>query len=177
MASSPALTDRDRIAELVRLDEDTRRERYCKRWGPYLSERQWGTVREDYSADGAACRSFPHEQAHCRAYRWGEDGLAGVSDHRGDAFRVQCPTGSDRSLTPGEVATELSQRLIRLFLRDDRGGRPLFGTAERSQRDPRWNASLLFHEYFDGDTGRGLGASHQTGWTALVAKLIHQSGV
>jgi hypothetical protein len=95
----------------------------------------------------------------------------------GDAVRVPCPTGSDRSLTLGEVAAELSQRLIRLFLRDDRGRRPLFGTAERCQRDPRWNASLLFHEYFDGDTGRGLGASHQTGWTALVAKLIHQSGV
>jgi hypothetical protein len=82
MASSPALTDRDRIAELVRLDEDTRRERHWKRWGPYLSERQWGTVREDYSANGAAWRSFPHEEAHGRAYRWGEDGLAGISDHR-----------------------------------------------------------------------------------------------
>jgi hypothetical protein len=94
----------------------------------------------------------------------------------GDAFRVPCPSGGERSLTLGEVAAELSRRLVRLFLRDDRGRRPSFGTVEKFQRDPRWNATLLFHEYFDGDTGCGLGASHQTGWTALVAKLIHQSG-
>jgi hypothetical protein len=92
MASSPALTDTERIAEFVRLDEDTRRERHWKRWGPYLSERQWGTVREDYSADGAAWRSFPHEQARCRAYRWGEDGLAGISDHRGSGSSTETVT-------------------------------------------------------------------------------------
>jgi hypothetical protein len=94
----------------------------------------------------------------------------------GDGFRVPCPSGSERLLTLAEVATELSQRLIRLFLHDEQGRRPMFGTADRFQRDPRWNETLLFHEYFDGDSGAGLGASHQTGWTALVAKLIHQSG-
>src|SRR6266852_2919108 len=67
-------------AERRRLDEDTRREKNWKRWGPYLSDRQWGTVREDYSPDGAAWEYFPHDHARSRAYRWGEDGLAGISD-------------------------------------------------------------------------------------------------
>jgi len=67
-------------AERRRLDEDTRREKNWKRWGPYLSDRQWGTVREDYSPDGAAWRYFPHDHARSRAYRWGEDGLLGICD-------------------------------------------------------------------------------------------------
>ena len=79
-------------------------------------------------------------------------------------------------MTLGEVARELSQRLTRLFLRDAAGRRPVHGDAERFARDPHWRDLVLFHEYFHGDTGRGLGASHQTGWTGLVAKLLHQSG-
>src|SRR6478735_3317173 len=67
-------------AEEIRLNEDRERSKYWKRWGPYLSERAWGTVREDYSADGAAWDYFPHDHARSRAYRWGEDGMAGVSD-------------------------------------------------------------------------------------------------
>jgi hypothetical protein len=70
------------------------------------------------------------------------------------------------------VAEELSRRLTRLFLRDEHGRRPAFGTCEKLQTDPHFRDYLLFHEYFDGDTGRGLGASHQTGWTGLVAKLL-----
>ena len=66
--------------EQIRLDEDSRREKNWKRWGPYLSERQWGTVREDYSANGDAWNYFPHDHARSRAYRWGEDGLLGLSD-------------------------------------------------------------------------------------------------
>ena len=94
----------------------------------------------------------------------------------GDSIRVECPTGSGTMLTLAEVATELSQRLSRIFLRDDTGRRPVFGGVERFQHDPHWRDYVPFHEYFHGDDGRGVGASHQTGWTALVAKLLQQSG-
>jgi hypothetical protein len=90
----------------------------------------------------------------------------------GDDFRVECPTGSGRYITLLEVADELGRRLSRLFLRDETGRRPCFGENEKLQRDPHFRDYMLFHEYFHGDTGRGLGASHQTGWTGLVAKLI-----
>jgi hypothetical protein len=75
-----------------------------------------------------------------------------------------------------EVAAEISQRLNRIFLRDVTGRRPVFAGVEKFQSDPHWRDLVLFHEYFHGDTGAGLGASHQTGWTALVAKLMQQSG-
>jgi hypothetical protein len=94
----------------------------------------------------------------------------------GDALKVECPTGSGQLMTLGEVATELSKRLIRLFLRNDQGLRPIYGGAQVFQHDPHWRDLILFHEYFHGDNGAGLGASHQTGWTGLVAKLIQQSG-
>ncbi len=93
----------------------------------------------------------------------------------GDGFKVECPTGSGRMMTLWEVATELSQRLSSIFLRRD-GRRPVYGGIERFQSDPHWRDLILFHEYFHGDTGQGLGASHQTGWTAIVAKLLEQSG-
>jgi hypothetical protein len=95
----------------------------------------------------------------------------------GDDFKVECPTGSDHYLTLNEVANELSQRLIRLFLPDETGRRPCFGADETMQRDPHWRDYLLFHEYFHGDNGAGLGASHQTGWTGLVATVIQQQGL
>jgi hypothetical protein len=90
----------------------------------------------------------------------------------GDSFRVECPTGSGRELNLFEVAREIAARLTRIFLRDERGRRPVFGGAEKFQTDPRWRDHLLFYEYFHGDDGSGLGASHQTGWTGLVATLI-----
>jgi hypothetical protein len=93
----------------------------------------------------------------------------------GDDFTVECPTGSGRTMTLWQVSTELSQRLSSLFLQRD-GRRPVFGPIERFQADPHWRDLILFHEYFHGDTGQGLGASHQTGWTAVVAKLLEQSG-
>jgi hypothetical protein len=95
----------------------------------------------------------------------------------GDDLQVEYPTGSGHMLTLEQVATALSQRLIRLFLRNEKGHRPIYGGTRMFQEDPHWRDSLLFHEYFHGDNGAGLGASHQTGWTALVAKLIQQSGV
>jgi hypothetical protein len=78
--SKLAKSNADTEAEARRLEEDTRRERNWKRWGPYLSERQWGTVREDYSADGECWDYFPHDHARSRVYRWGEDGLLGITD-------------------------------------------------------------------------------------------------
>ena len=94
----------------------------------------------------------------------------------GDTFKVACPTGSGQMMNLGEVATELSRRLIRLFLRNDTGQRPIYGGMHKFQDDPQWRDHILFNEYFHGDNGAGLGAAHQTGWTGLVAKLIQQSG-
>jgi hypothetical protein len=91
----------------------------------------------------------------------------------GDDFVVECPTGSGQKISLRQVADELSRRLTRMFLRGPDGGRPIFGDNETMQRDPAFRDHLLFHEYFHGDTGRGLGASHQTGWTGLVALLLH----
>src|SRR5690606_2553051 len=88
-----------------------------------------------------------------------------------------CPTGSGIFLTLAEVADELSQRLIRIFQRDAEGRSAVFGRNDLLQRDPDFRHSLLFYEYFRGDDGSGLGASHQTGWTALVAKLIRKQGM
>ena len=90
----------------------------------------------------------------------------------GDALRVECPTGSGRMLTLGEVARELSARLTRLFLPDAAGRRPGHGGDPRFAADPHWRDLVLFYEHFHGDTGRGLGASHQTGWTALVVQCL-----
>jgi hypothetical protein len=94
----------------------------------------------------------------------------------GDRFRVAMPTGSDRRLHLWDVAAELSRRLTRIFLRGPAGRRPVFGGTEKLQQDPHWQDLLLFYEYFHGDNGAGIGASHQTGWTGLVAKLLQQSG-
>jgi hypothetical protein len=90
----------------------------------------------------------------------------------GDDFRIECPTGSGQLLSLNEVANELATRLTRIFLRDDHGTRPVFGEHRQMQTDPHFRDHLLFYEYFHGDTGRGVGASHQTGWTGLVAKLL-----
>jgi glycogen debranching enzyme len=94
----------------------------------------------------------------------------------GADFKVECPTRSNNQVDLWEVAAELSRRLTRLFLKDDNGRRPVYGSTEIFQSDPHWRDLLLFYEYFHGDNGAGLGAGHQTGWTGLVAKLIQQSG-
>jgi hypothetical protein len=94
----------------------------------------------------------------------------------GDSFKVECPTGSGQWMNLWEVAAELSRRLIAIFLPDDAGDRPLYGGITPFQQDPHWRNYVLFHEYFHGDNGAGIGANHQTGWTGLVAKLIQQLG-
>jgi len=94
----------------------------------------------------------------------------------GNDFRVEFPSGSGMLLSLWEVASELSRRLGSIFLKNASGRRPVFGNLEKFQSDPNWSDLILFHEYFHGDDGAGLGASHQTGWTGLVTKLLQQSG-
>ena len=95
----------------------------------------------------------------------------------GDDFKIDCPTGSGQMRNLFEVAKEIADRLTRIFLRDARGWRPVYGGIEKFQSDPHWRDYLLFYEYFHGDNGAGLGASHQTGWTGVVAKLIQLFGL
>ena len=94
----------------------------------------------------------------------------------GNAYKVECPTGSGHQETLWEVADEISRRLTHIFLKNEAGLRPVFGGVETFHHDPNWQNYLPFYEYFHGDNGAGIGASHQTGWTGLVAKLIQQSG-
>jgi hypothetical protein len=94
----------------------------------------------------------------------------------GADFKVEFPTGSGKMMNLWEVAGELSRRLASIFLRDENGRRPVFGKLEKFQTDPHWRDLILFHEYFHGDSGAGVGASHQTGWTGVVTKLMQQSG-
>ena len=94
----------------------------------------------------------------------------------GDDLKVECPTGSGQVMSLWDVAAELSRRLTHIFLRTANGRRPVYGGSDTFQRDPSWRDYVWFYEYFHGDTGAGLGASHQTGWTGLVAKLLQQSG-
>jgi hypothetical protein len=90
----------------------------------------------------------------------------------GDDFKVECPTGSGRYMTLFEVAKEIARRLSSIFLRDENGRRPVYGGTKKFQEDPHWRDYILFHEYFHGDNGAGLGASHQTGWTGIVARML-----
>ncbi|HOW53080.1 MAG TPA: hypothetical protein PLR60_00395 [Syntrophorhabdaceae bacterium] len=94
----------------------------------------------------------------------------------GDNFKIECPTGSGRMMNLFDVSREISDRLTRIFLRDGSGRRPVYGGTEKFQSDPHWRDNILFYEYFHGDNGAGLGASHQTGWTGIVAKLIQLFG-
>jgi len=104
------------------------------------------------------------------------ESLQKFNHYFGDEFTIEFPTGSGRQITLGEAAAELSRRLSRLFLRTPDGRRPVYGGTEKLQSDPHFRDHILFYEYFHGDNGAGIGASHQTGWTALVAKLLQQSG-
>ena len=94
----------------------------------------------------------------------------------GDTFKIECPTRSGRLMNLFEVAQEVTRRLTRIFLRNDSGRRPVYGGTEKFQSDPHWKDHVLFYEYFHGDNGAGLGASHQTGWTGLVATMIELFG-
>jgi hypothetical protein len=91
----------------------------------------------------------------------------------GDDFKIECPTGSGRQMTLHQVAEEISRRLANIFLKDKNGRRPVYGGTQKFQEDPHWRDCLSFFEYFHGDNGAGLGASHQTGWTGVIARLLH----
>ena len=99
-------------------------------------------------------------------------GLLNFHGFYGDGFTVECPTGSGNRMTLFEVAQEIARRLSSIFLRDASGRRPVYGGTAKFQDDPHWRDLILFYEYFHGDNGAGLGASHQTGWTGLVARLL-----
>jgi hypothetical protein len=99
-------------------------------------------------------------------------GLLNLYQFYGDDFKVECPTGSGKFMTLFEVAKEISRRLSGIFLRDASGKRPVYGCAGKFQTDPHWKDYILFYEYFHGDNGAGLGASHQTGWTGIVARML-----
>jgi hypothetical protein len=95
----------------------------------------------------------------------------------GDSFRVECPTGSGQEKTLLEVVDDIHQRLIGIFLKDENGKRPVYGGTEKFQTDPHWKDLILFFEYFHGDNGAGIGASHQTGWTGCIARIIQLTGL
>ena len=91
----------------------------------------------------------------------------------GDDFTIECPTGSGRTMNLYHVAEEIGRRLTSIFLFDREGRRPVYGATTKFQEDPYWREHILFYEYFHGDNGAGLGASHQTGWTGVVARIMH----
>jgi hypothetical protein len=91
----------------------------------------------------------------------------------GTDFTVECPTGSGRQMNLYQVAEELTRRAANIFLRDGEGRRPVYGGNRKFQEGPHWRDLILFYEYFHGDNGAGLGASHQTGWTGLIARAMH----
>jgi hypothetical protein len=102
--------------------------------------------------------------------------LMRLGAYYGDSFKVECPTGSGNQLTLFEVAQVLAERIITTFTRDSSGRRPVFGGTEKFQTDPHWRENILFYEYFHGDNGAGIGASHQTGWTGCIARIIQANG-
>jgi hypothetical protein len=103
-------------------------------------------------------------------------GLLNLYGFYGDDVKVECPTGSGNRMTLFEVAKEISRRLSSMFLRDKSGRRPVYGGAAKFQEDPHWRDLILFYEFFHGDNGAGIGASHQTGWTGVVARLLDLFG-
>jgi hypothetical protein len=99
-------------------------------------------------------------------------GLINLYQFYGDDFKVECPTGSGKYMTLFEVAKELGRRMSSIFLSDANGRRPVYGGTRKFQEDPYWKDYILFYEYFHGDNGAGLGASHQTGWTGIIARSL-----
>jgi len=146
--------------------------------------------REDYSENGNAWDYFSHDQARSRL-SLGRGWLAGISDDQQFlCFALALWNGQDpilkkrlfgaanaRRIRVWQAADEIARRLCRIFLRGENGRRPVYGGSEKFQRDPHWRDLVLFYEYFHGDKGAGIGASHQTGWTGLVAWLIKSRAV
>jgi hypothetical protein len=148
---------------------------------PYLLNVNGDVHRVDYEPGESSTRSFGGN-SNWRGPIWFPvnflliEALQKFDHFYGERFKVEFPTRSGNLLTLWDISAELSRRLTRLFLRDGDGRRPVYGTAAKFQTDPHWKDLILFYEYFHGDDGTGIGASHQTGWTGLVAKLLEQSG-
>jgi hypothetical protein len=148
---------------------------------PYILRGDGSEHRVDYEP-GESCTGLFGGNSNWRGPVWFPlnylliESLQKFNHYLGDEYKVECPTGSGTMMSLWEVSAEISRRLSRIFLKDEHGRRPVNGSAEYFQNDPHWRDLILFFEYFHGDTGAGLGASHQTGWTGLVAKLLQQSG-
>ena len=149
---------------------------------PYVLDMDGSTRRVDYNPGESESELFGGN-SNWRGPIWMPvnylliESLQKFDYYFGDEFKVECPVGSGTMMTLWEVSLELSRRLTGIYRKDpDTGHRAVFGPYEKFQEDPNWNVTPFFHEYFDGDTGRGCGASHQTGWTGLIAKLLQQTG-
>lgn len=146
---------------------------------PYIFQADGQEYRVDYEAAESSTGMFGGN-SNWRGPVWLQinyliiESLQKFHYYVGDDFKVECPTGSGKMMNLWEVAVELSQRLSNIFLADESGKRPVFGGMKKFQTDPFWHNLILFHEYYNGDNGAGLGASHQTGWAGLVAPLIAQ---
>ncbi|NJR56332.1 MAG: glucosidase [Acaryochloris sp. CRU_2_0] len=151
----------------------------CHAEHPYLFEANGSQFRVDYEPAESSSGLFGGN-SNWRGPVWFPvnflliESLQKFHHYLGDDFQVECPTGSGQMMSLWEVAAELSQRLTRIFLKNSSAQRPVYGSTQMFQHDPHWQDLMLFYEYFHGDNGAGIGASHQTGWTGLVAKLIQQ---
>ncbi|WP_019501170.1 MGH1-like glycoside hydrolase domain-containing protein [Pseudanabaena sp. PCC 6802] len=153
----------------------------CHRDNPYIFEVNGDRHRVDYEPAESSSGLFGGN-SNWRGPVWMPvnyliiESLQKFHHYYGDDFKVECPTGSGQMMTLWEVALELSRRLSFIFFKNEAGDRPVYGGRSKFQTDPHWQDLILFYEYFHGDNGVGIGASHQTGWTGLVAKLILQAG-
>jgi hypothetical protein len=144
---------------------------------PYVFSLEGGAYRVDYEPAESSTGLFGGN-SNWRGPIWMPvnalivQSLRRLYSYYGDAFTVECPTGSGHQMTLWEVADEIARRLSRIFLRGADGRRPVYGLTQKFQTDPHWRDLILFYEYFHGDNGAGIGASHQTGWSGLVAWLI-----
>ena len=147
---------------------------------PYVLDTRYGTYSVNYEPGESTTGAFGGN-SNWRGPIWFPinfllvEALQKYHQFYGDDFTVECPTGSGTKLTLGQVAEELSRRLTTIFLRDEQGRRAVFGATTTFQHDAHWREYIPFHEYFHGDSGRGVGASHQTGWTAVVANLLQST--
>ena len=149
---------------------------------PYVFSIKGGSYRVDYEPAESSTGLFGGN-SNWRGPIWMPvnallvQSLRKLYSYYGNDFKVECPTGSGHWMTLWEVADEIARRLCRIFLRGEHGTRPVYGGSEKFQRDPYWRDLILFYEYFHGDNGAGIGASHQTGWTGLVAWSIKSRAV